>query len=885
MRHRHSFSWVLVLVAVACAAVSDVCAAPSSDYPLEVVVTGPGSLDTMRFADHTGVLGEGNWIVLSGGTNVTLPAITLSYDGVTGASYQRGGYTIVIQTMNLDGRTVTYPLANHSVYAPTDTIWYSYWGDVDLAGSVVSVRVIPVDATDFRDAASDAFLGDTALMKSILGSATLTQPKTLDGSGDIAATSLGALGAGDYLLVIVREVTGNPYSLDVYSATPIEVLDYASTLDHPSSVKEGSDLPVTVQLAGAGAASRRYGAVMIQKARYNANLALTSDGSTEGTELTVRGAVLVQGTAEGFSIAGVGLDGLDKDELVDTLNEAYGGSEFSVAFSGYTANTQQAVTLTTSGLNSGEYVLLVGVWDGGGNKLVAFKQAEVTLTRSTIISITTRVQLIESMTNADAAAYISDLPPSLVAQIMPLLTTQKAANIISVLETGAAAEIVDQLQTSTAAAIMNLVQTQAAAKVLAATQATQTLAILSEMNTVKVADILNAAVNLRTTSVFGSYMNQLGDSEAADILLEMAPASGAKFLEAMAEDDLQEAARTVEAAVKRRLGETNPAKAHEILDKIARILDETGTQTLVEIFVEIANLPATPSTVADVLQAMDLTKVLDVVSVWISSGSLEELAEVYSYFADGYLEDVWMGMTSEERNILYPYLDAATVERLPAIGEFQVSGLQVSPATVTPGQVVTISVTVENVGSDAGMYALTLRIDGTTEQTEKLSLTPGQSRTAQWTASRTQEKTYSVDVNGLTESFTVSTPSLPPAAFTVSNLQVTPATVEPGSQVIVTVSVSNAGGQSGSTMVELKVNGVVADTKTITLNPGASTTATFSVTKDASGIYTVAVGNLTGSFTVTPPPQPPTPSFPWEILVVAVVVIAAAAYVYYRRRE
>jgi methanogen extracellular protein (TIGR04279 family) len=326
MRNKHDFSLILFLVAVTCIGGSSVYAAPSSDFPLDVVVTGPGFTDTVRFADHTDSLSEGNWVILSGGTDVTLPAITLSYSGVTDASYQRGGNTITVQTLNLNGRTVTYPLTTHPVYAPTDTIMYSYGGDADLVGNTVSVRVIPVDATDFRDAASDAFRGDTALMKSILGSAIIPpQSKTLDGGGDIATSSLGALSAGDYLLVIVKETTGNPYSLDVYSVTPIEVLDYASTVEHPSSVNAGSNLPVTVQLT-AGAASRRYGAVMIKKTRYNANLVLTSDGTTEGTELTGRGAVLVQGTAEGFSIAGVGLDGLDKDELVSTLNEAYSGS-------------------------------------------------------------------------------------------------------------------------------------------------------------------------------------------------------------------------------------------------------------------------------------------------------------------------------------------------------------------------------------------------------------------------------------------------------------------------------------------------------------------------------------------------------------------------------
>jgi hypothetical protein len=49
----------------------------------------------------------------------------------------------------------------------------------DLADGVVSVRVIPVSATDFCDVASDAFRDETALMKSVLGSAKTIQSTTL----------------------------------------------------------------------------------------------------------------------------------------------------------------------------------------------------------------------------------------------------------------------------------------------------------------------------------------------------------------------------------------------------------------------------------------------------------------------------------------------------------------------------------------------------------------------------------------------------------------------------------------------------------------------------------------------------------------------------------
>jgi uncharacterized protein YfaS (alpha-2-macroglobulin family) len=197
--------------------------------------------------------------------------------------------------------------------------------------------------------------------------------------------------------------------------------------------------------------------------------------------------------------------------------------------------------------------------------------------------------------------------------------------------------------------------------------------------------------------------------------------------------------------------------------------------------------------------------------------------------------------------------------------------------------VVTVTVNVENMGSDPGVYTLTLKIDGTTEQTKKLSLSPGQQQTVQWTISKTQTKSYSVDVNGLTGTFTVESPPAP-AAFTLSNLVATPATVDPSIPVTVSVSVKNTGDQSGSTTVELKVNGVVAETKTVTVGAGASTTVTFTVTKDTAGSYTMAVGSLTGSFTVKTP-EPPPPGIPWPAIIAAIIIVAAIGYYIYSQRK
>jgi PKD repeat protein len=110
------------------------------------------------------------------------------------------------------------------------------------------------------------------------------------------------------------------------------------------------------------------------------------------------------------------------------------------------------------------------------------------------------------------------------------------------------------------------------------------------------------------------------------------------------------------------------------------------------------------------------------------------------------------------------------------------------------------------------------------------------------------------------------------AQFTLSNLSVSPTQVNVNAAVTVQATVKNIGDIEGSTTVDLLVNGVKEQSKTVTLAGGASTTVSFTVTKSTAGSYTVKVGTLTGSFTVV---QPLTPAaFTFSGLVVSPADVA-----------
>jgi hypothetical protein len=99
--------------------------------------------------------------------------------------------------------------------------------------------------------------------------------------------------------------------------------------------------------------------------------------------------------------------------------------------------------------------------------------------------------------------------------------------------------------------------------------------------------------------------------------------------------------------------------------------------------------------------------------------------------------------------------------------------------------------------------------------------------------------------------------SPPPAPnqpyFAPHNLRTTPDLVMADDDVRVQVDVKNIGGTAGSYNAALRVNGAVEATTPVTLAAGASTTVTWTLSRDDLGTYTVQVGHLSDTFRVRAP--------------------------------
>jgi hypothetical protein len=126
-------------------------------------------------------------------------------------------------------------------------------------------------------------------------------------------------------------------------------------------------------------------------------------------------------------------------------------------------------------------------------------------------------------------------------------------------------------------------------------------------------------------------------------------------------------------------------------------------------------------------------------------------------------------------------------------------------------------------------------------------------------------------------------------AFVTSDLSITPAEVDIGEEVTISLLVANTGDAAGSYEVTLEIDSVAVATEAVTLAAGGSEVVTFTTAKDVAGTYAVSVGDLSGMFVVkeaAPPPEaaPPEggegkPLNPWVVVGIVAAVIAVVLVV------
>ncbi|KXB09508.1 hypothetical protein AKJ46_00255 [candidate division MSBL1 archaeon SCGC-AAA833K04] len=104
---------------------------------------------------------------------------------------------------------------------------------------------------------------------------------------------------------------------------------------------------------------------------------------------------------------------------------------------------------------------------------------------------------------------------------------------------------------------------------------------------------------------------------------------------------------------------------------------------------------------------------------------------------------------------------AITAVARVGVPSFSVSNLSISKKTVKPGESTTITVNVVNTGGSEGTYSVELLINNEAVDSKQVTLSPGESKSVNFTVSRPEAGTYEVSIDGQSGSFEVKKPAKP----------------------------------------------------------------------------------------------------------------------------
>jgi uncharacterized membrane protein len=188
---------------------------------------------------------------------------------------------------------------------------------------------------------------------------------------------------------------------------------------------------------------------------------------------------------------------------------------------------------------------------------------------------------------------------------------------------------------------------------------------------------------------------------------------------------------------------------------------------------------------------------------------------------------------------------------------FEALSLNITPPNITTGEKATIEVQIRNNDTKAVTYNVPLMVNGVADDRRSVTLAPGAIELINFTLTKSHPGTYSISVGSRESTLVVETP-LPPD-FRLSNLEINPTEINTGENVVITATITNAGGTQGSYTAELKIDGVTDQNEKFTIPAGTGYMLVFKISKDLPGTYIVTLGDLTGQFSVKESPMPVIP--------------------------
>jgi methanogen extracellular protein (TIGR04279 family)/PGF-pre-PGF domain-containing protein len=328
--------------------------------------------------DHTNDPVNGNWIIMKSPhkeKRIQLPhPIKFTYSGPKSKEYK--GISGILYVNEKSDYKVTYPSTSlyltHPVYLPCENVSMSFYGERFLKGEV-EIYLFNATSKSAHGILDSLNAGEIENLDKLFQSSAdgnyRKYSTTLGKNGDLLDYDFGPLDAGQYCIAMIQKNKDN--SLKVLSATAFVVAEYDISVSSPKSIAKGENLDIDMNLKNAPDQNNcTYGAVLIKKQAYKANIEINSDGTKNGTSIIVNDIDVI----DEFGINSSNYRSkFTRGELQTEIQTLIGEGNGALAIGEKGENT---LSLTAFDLPAGNYYLFVGAYNPGQG-LVGLTQLNV----------------------------------------------------------------------------------------------------------------------------------------------------------------------------------------------------------------------------------------------------------------------------------------------------------------------------------------------------------------------------------------------------------------------------------------------------------------------------------------------------------------------------
>ncbi|ELY68753.1 CARDB domain-containing protein [Natrinema versiforme] len=174
------------------------------------------------------------------------------------------------------------------------------------------------------------------------------------------------------------------------------------------------------------------------------------------------------------------------------------------------------------------------------------------------------------------------------------------------------------------------------------------------------------------------------------------------------------------------------------------------------------------------------------------------------------------------------------------------TNLTVSPTTLETGETTTVNATYRNLGETEAITPR-LTVDGTVVDQQSITLEPGETRTVSFERQMEWPGTYDVGIAGVgTESVTVEGPPIDIVDATIDDGELTA-----GESTAIRATVRNPTDTAVDRTLEVAIDGIVVDSRAVTIPANGERTVVFERQFDEAGTYEIDVSGVdAGTVTV-----------------------------------